>query len=223
MKRLDSGGFSVVEVLTILIVLILVGGAGFYVYSTNKRNTQATQAGKYQQSTDTKSNTAEQEPKYTNAEDGYSFDYPSDWIVTDTANEQGTAPGMPKLHSITLQSPDFAESSNGHSDFLVSGASMVVRAEPTQSTTVTEAVDSNTFLASTLSMRVDNKTLDGVSAIQYRHLYDMSFSLNTVAVKDAKLYTVSLHYAASGYADETFLKRYQKDYDALLESFRFTK
>jgi hypothetical protein len=223
MKRLDSGGFSVVEVLIVFVALVIISGAGFYVYNTSKRNTESTQADKSQQSMDTKSTSVAQEPMYTNVEDGYSFDYPSDWKVTDTANEQGTAPGMPKRHSITLQSPDFAESTNGHSDFLVSGASMVVKAEPTQSTTVAEAVDSNTFLASTLSMRVDGQSLDGVSAIQYRHLYDMSFSLSTVAVKNAKLYTVSLQYAGSDYADETFLKRYQKDYDALLESFRFTK
>lgn len=82
MKRLGSGGFSVVEVLIALVVLILIGGAGFYAYKANNNESSDDAKNQYSAQIDTSANEASVPggyKEYKNTQYKFSFVYPEDW------------------------------------------------------------------------------------------------------------------------------------------------
>jgi hypothetical protein len=83
-KKLNSKGFSHLEVLLIIVVLALVGGAGYYVLKQNNKhqNSTSNQPSTTQTQTNSNTQTATQLKEYKNDEYGFSFQYPSDWNLS---------------------------------------------------------------------------------------------------------------------------------------------
>lgn len=83
MKRLHSDGFSVIEVLIVLAILILIGGAGFYVYKANNNETSdSNKKGQHSAQTDESTDeisVPEGYKEYKNTQYKFSFVYPEDW------------------------------------------------------------------------------------------------------------------------------------------------
>jgi hypothetical protein len=92
MKKLNSDGFSVVEVLLVLILIAMVGGVGYYIYQTkSKTNTPQTSSTETKQ---VKQETPKAEVKkstpYTFKELGISMDILTGWEVKDaTTKDEG--------------------------------------------------------------------------------------------------------------------------------------
>lgn len=92
MKKLNNKGFSAIEALLILIIVLMIGGVIFYVYKAqNKNDTVSNSSIQPASSTKTQAN----EDKYagwqtftsTNADTGYiSFKYPAGWYVMENKN-----------------------------------------------------------------------------------------------------------------------------------------
>ncbi len=89
MKKLNSKGFSAIEAILILIIVLMIAGVIFYVYKTQNKNNSISNSS-IQSSTSTK--TEASEDKYAgwqtysskNPDTGYiSFKYPSGWYVTE--------------------------------------------------------------------------------------------------------------------------------------------
>lgn len=90
-----DNGFSVLEVLIILVIVSIVGGAGWYVFKgRSKESVATTQAPAV--------NTAEEKPQqtkdefkhlaneiYVNEEYGFSFEYPSTWTLSKELEDLG--------------------------------------------------------------------------------------------------------------------------------------
>jgi len=75
MKKLNVRGFSAVEALLILVVLGLIGGAGYYVYQSKNKTSESINTAPTQ-------NTTEEKPKlseYKSDELGLALSYPSEW------------------------------------------------------------------------------------------------------------------------------------------------
>jgi hypothetical protein len=88
MKKLSSKGFSHLEVLLIIVVIALIGGAGFYVLKNNKHQNTATNQTKTD-STQVQDNTIPQIKVYKSTQYGFSFQYPGDWQLTTDLKDLG--------------------------------------------------------------------------------------------------------------------------------------
>ena len=84
MKKLNIKGFTHLEVLLVIVVIALIGGAAFYVWKENdkKKDTPTSQATK-DSSAKTSQTTEQGLKEYKNTEHGFSFQYPQDWKVTE--------------------------------------------------------------------------------------------------------------------------------------------
>lgn len=80
MKKLDSKGFGVVEGLLIVVIIGLIGGVGYYVYSQNKdsSNDATSEATKPAQNEPEMVEGTENWKTETNEEFGFSYKYPAD-------------------------------------------------------------------------------------------------------------------------------------------------
>jgi prepilin-type N-terminal cleavage/methylation domain-containing protein len=82
-------GFTVVEVLMVLVIVLLVGFAGWYVWNQrDKSDDKSTSTSTNKSADDAHEMTPEQSPTYgwktyTNKEGMYTFKHPSDWVFAD--------------------------------------------------------------------------------------------------------------------------------------------
>ncbi len=78
-----------------------------------------------------------------------------------------------------------------------------------------EHIQSSGLLNTVAQNRVP-KQVDGNPSLSYTVNYEGERSLNTVVVKNGRLYTIKLDYA-----DDNTLKTSRPDYDSLVGSFKF--
>jgi prepilin-type N-terminal cleavage/methylation domain-containing protein len=106
--KANQKGFSVVEVVIVLVVVGLIGGVGFMVYKNHNKKAVTNSAAT---TTSTKPTTTETKPatkadpyagwkSFTSNAGGFSLKYPADWTITDN-----TA-GSNEEQAFLLQSPD---------------------------------------------------------------------------------------------------------------------
>ncbi len=192
MNKLNTKGFSPIEGLLGLVIIGVIGGAGFYVVNARKnisKNLTATnsiQPPKNTAKKDTKPEVKETTRKtYKNDTYGYSFTYPTSWKTSNAINE-GDTPGSNRA-SITVESPDLASSSEGAGFHLTKGARMYVAVDMTSATSPDQVIDNSKFTKSFAKDR-QPKRVDGELAVSYTIAYEGPPTLNTVAVKNGKVF-----------------------------------
>lgn len=90
MKKLNAQGFTALETILVLVLILVIGGAGWYVYKTNadKKDSASSQNNSSQESDDSDEETESSEQeivvpegwvKYEDSAKGVSFYYPSEW------------------------------------------------------------------------------------------------------------------------------------------------
>lgn len=107
MKKLNQKGFSHLEIALIIVVFALIGGAGYYVLKQNNKhqNSTATTA-----STTPDTASSSQAPttlkEYKNTEHGFSFQYPSNWKLTEKLEASNRGEGTNRTEGeVTVTSP----------------------------------------------------------------------------------------------------------------------
>jgi len=104
----NQDGFSAVETVLVIIVVVLIGVAGWLVYKNNHKKTEnKTATNTTQTTTDTNKKT---DPyagwkTYTASEEKATFKYPSDWTV-DSADPYAKSNDPNNTDHISLKSPD---------------------------------------------------------------------------------------------------------------------
>lgn len=99
----NSKGFGAVEALLIVLVLVLLGGAGWYVWSSNKESNKDEGSPNSQ---NTKPELPKENPStdklssYNSDVQGLQFDYQKEWKLEDRSNETPS--------TLTITSPDFS-------------------------------------------------------------------------------------------------------------------
>lgn len=224
MKKINKMGFSVVEGLLILVIIGIIGGAGFYVYNANKKtnesldNTGNSEVANHENKPE--DSNKEKDPyegwkTYKNEAYGYEFKYPKTWQTSDAAAQRSTTPGQPNRHSVTLESPGFAASNEGVGYHLTGGAEMYAYVNDTEQPTAEAYIKSHQFLSRVLE-GWDSLTVAGQPAVKYKLHYEGSPFLETLVVQNGKVYAIHFEYA-----NDTALGEYAEDYEALVKSFRF--
>lgn len=87
MKKIDSNGIGAVEGLLILVIVGLVCGTGYYVFSKNNEDTNSKSAAQQASVTEDSSRkdaVPEGWKEYTNDEYGFSFNLPGTWKVNES-------------------------------------------------------------------------------------------------------------------------------------------
>lgn len=109
MKRLDGDGFSVVEMLIVLAILILIGSAGVYVYkANNSESSDEDTKGQHATQTDEPNemiSAPEGYKEYKNTQYKFSFAYPENW--TQQSAEETLVWGEKAI--VSLISPETTE------------------------------------------------------------------------------------------------------------------
>lgn len=200
-------GFTLVEILLVVVALAALVGLGVYVYQANQ-NKATTSAATGQPGTQSNAQTPAkpQNPTYTDPNFNYSFSYPSGWQ---------THPSSDKYASMSAQSPDYAFSTQGVGFIVTKGASLGVSVANTTSTTSADFIKGNSFL-SYAATNLQPTKVAGIDATQYKETYESNPTLNTVVIKGGEAYTISI-----SYANDAALQAYQADYDAMVASFKF--
>lgn len=118
---MDKKGFALTHIILIIVLILAVGGTGWYVWQAKNKTTktldttarEAGNAAKQEKKTETKPTTKTADPyagwkSYTTKYDKMIFKYPSDMVLTDTshasvAGEDNVTPGVDtiKLNSAT--------------------------------------------------------------------------------------------------------------------------
>ncbi len=101
MKKLNQKGFGAIEGLLIFIIVALIGGAGFYVYQSNKSNPDnAKSDGQRVEDEETEkapSTSIEKDEyaswrTYKDTKFGFSFKYPNNWSTKEVDNDGYNSP-----------------------------------------------------------------------------------------------------------------------------------
>ena len=116
MNKLNKKGFSTVEILIVLLVVIVIALGGWLVYKNNHKTKKTTATATSKTQTQTKNlgdaNTvAKPSTKHFNGGFGVnwvSFDYPSDWMVTQGMAQYTDYSGITAGPSIIIKSPNYA-------------------------------------------------------------------------------------------------------------------
>ena len=98
----NQKGFSAVEGLIILVIVLLIGAAGWFVWQRNQDDNIESAATKTSQAT-TKNSSDEKLIEYKNASVHLSFKYPYDWSLNEDLSNPRQ---MGNEGTITLKSPD---------------------------------------------------------------------------------------------------------------------
>lgn len=201
-------GVSIVEIIITIVVLALLGFVGWRVYEARQnKNSDSNQNSQNETSSDSQHFT------YTNHDFGYQFKYLGTWNVTEAKNMENQ--GSAVQYSSTFESPDFKMGEGGVGFVLAEGARLYVSVEPTKLTTPDEYINSNNFLK-TAAKNKQTLTLDGQQALSYEVDENDIHNLSTLAVKNDRLYGITMDYANAAARDQ-----YRSEYDLLIKSFKF--
>jgi hypothetical protein len=206
MKK-DQNGFSAVEAILILVVLGIIGAAGWYVLRVRSDNKQPDQQSTTQKTTD-------QQPVDTTAtwltfsKYGYSFKYPKDWVLVDNGNDN------PRLTSPNYK--DNAAGGNQGTSTILSGESFGVTQTSVPQTDVTaDNYLTNPVLFPAVTGRTGKVvSINGAKTVQIvtiQNEYDST--QNVFFRKDGTRVTVGIGYAHGTKPDT-------QTYNALLKTVK---
>ncbi len=215
MKK-DQNGFSAIELILILVVVLLIGTVGWLVYDRQQSkndNTAATTQTTQPATTNSDEDANKAEGKtvtYTNTELKYSFDYPKEWSVTKNTKPKGFT-GV--YSNLQIKSADYKEKTDAVYGGVTKGAIVTVTAQTIQGKTpITDYVSGKVLYTS----EEKSLTVAGEDAVEYRLAYEGPPSLKTQFYKDDLVYVIN-------YADTTNpdFDKYLDEYRAIVKSFRF--
>lgn len=108
MKKLNTKGFSHLEILLIIVVVALVSGSGYYYFKNQKKHNTQTTNTTAQTPAPTPAKQSAELKEYKNTEYGFSFKYPGDWAISENMHDIGrggnegevvvTSPNGTKVH-----------------------------------------------------------------------------------------------------------------------------
>ncbi|MBP7807267.1 prepilin-type N-terminal cleavage/methylation domain-containing protein [Candidatus Saccharibacteria bacterium] len=214
--KTNQNGFSVVEVIVVLVVVVLLGTVGWLVYDRQQSkndNTAVTTQTTQPATTNSDSETNKAEDKtatYTHSELKYSFDHPKEWTIEKVAKPEGFTGVYSKVH---IKSANYKEKTDDAYGGVTKGAIVTVTAQTAQGKTpIADYVSGKVLYTS----EEKSLTVAGEDAVEYRLAYEGPPSLKTQFYKDDLVYIIN-------YADTTNpdFDKYLDEYRAIVKSFRF--
>lgn len=208
MKR-NQKGFSVVEILIVIIVVGLIGTVVWVVY--DRQGTNNSQATKSEQKQETKKDeTTTQQPEeyagwkvHKDSNWKLEFKYPVDWSVAsrDYIN------GGNNTREIILKSPDFKSNTASVIEDINAGATITVSANDTDMTdfSATGLKDNEAYKVTTVA---------GVNAVYY---IGRGRTFSYALIKDNIMYNLSLRTVED---DSTSENTYRPIFEKLVKSFQ---
>lgn len=207
--KANQKGFSVVEILIVIVVVGLLGAVGWLVNDRQKtNNSQATQSEQKQETTKDEP-TTQQSDEYagwkvhTDSKWKLEFKYPADWSVAsrDFVN------GGNNTREITLKSPDFKSNTENVIEDINAGAVITVSANDTDMTdfSATGLKDNEAYKETTVA---------GVNAVYY---IGRGKTFSYALIKDKIMYNLSLRTVED---DNTSENTYKPIFEKLVKSFQ---
>lgn len=217
--RTNQKGFSVVEILIVVVVVGLIGGAGWYV--TKARNNTVKDSAKTsdtqtQQGSDNTASTQKNDEsltKYTNSKLDISFNHPKEWTPKDY-DELACTDCKTQSYTIGLVEPD--PSNYG----AVESVTVYVTPVKSNDRTVDFYLSGDHYFIT----KAKEIKVGGIRAAQFRW-QDTQFSADTSSgqphigtffIKDDKTYYISYKYI-----NENSINKYLKGYDSIIETLAF--
>lgn len=221
MKRLNAKGFGAIEVLLILVILGIVGGTGFYVYSANKKIGNGNDGTTFTQKKDAAKKEPEKLDKFTHSQLGYSFNVPKGWTAVET--EPWSENDYKKVE---VKSPDYLNEEREEEGYpsVESGARIILSVSPEGNYPVNvDDIESKKNSESTHEGKVEVVSVDGQKALQYIWAYEGPPRYIIEFNKDSNNYYFHIDSAFDGNyksLEEKFGK-YKSEFSTVINSFKF--
>jgi type II secretory pathway pseudopilin PulG len=210
MKKLNSKGFSVIEGFLVLVILGIIGGTGFYVYSKNQDKFTGDNGSEIAKNEKKERNATSQSADqkiYTNSELPFSFEYPAKWL---TKLEEGSTP---EFYTVLVEAPQTKLEGLAYPT-TVSGAQIRIYKKSKKDYETIRELKNKDPLAKFWS-NAKNVSIDGREGIQYDVSYEGPASHIVVFYENKMSYSISLE-------KEIYQKtEYRKIFDSLINSVRF--
>jgi len=210
MKKLSSKGFSAIEALLILVIIGMIGGVGYYVYTQNKAATKDNTAQDGSTKTSQKNPDKEEDKtsEYKNETLGFSFKYPKNW-----SKETEVIEGHFK-DNLVFKSPDYKPVPDGPFGEVEAGGIIRVQVSKTDYKTTKEAKENDPYAASP-----EDITVAGVAAVrEVKCGHPTQQSTCIYFVKDGLYYSLSYKHTTQETSDNA---KYKAEFNQLIESFEF--
>ena len=209
----NQSGFGAVELVLVLVIVILLGVVGWFVYKNHNKTTNSSTTTSSTPTTTSKTTTvqpAKQTKTYADSIAGYSFEYPKDWTVSVKKDKGYYGDTLTYFNIVTVKSPDYKDNGvDGMGNVITKGGDFLVQATPTSSDTSQDICkDAEKCI-----------TVDGQKAGQ--HTFNPGpeggYWVETDYVKSKTAYLIDYSYAKGGQS------QYLSLYNAMLVSFKSDK
>lgn len=202
----EQKGFSLAEIMLVLVFITLIGFIGWYVMNSKKEISQKTTNTEQsqEQSSDNSKYKTYQHPSLS-----YSFQYPSSWTVEKDSNPQSGS----NISDMTLIiSPDVVDKTGNEGIGIKQGASMTVLVSSKKAADKELSYYLNKGDASISNPK--SLTVSGESAVQYNAEAEGPALLTTLFYHNGLRYFIHTETASSDF------QKYLPEYDKLVKSFK---
>jgi type II secretory pathway pseudopilin PulG len=215
----NQKGFTVVEGLLIAIIVILIGGIGYYVYTQQQTNETSESVASTETTSETEESTkAEKEElaTITHSKLNYSVSIPEDWTAEETNNKLDH---ITPYQNIVLESDDFLDTPEEGYPEIEKGAKITIYAS---SGDISTDINQYNDAESTYNKTASQVSVDGQQGVKYIWSYEGSPAQKVVFNKDGKGYTISMNvkYDGNTNLEEQFAK-FKDEFNTVVESFKF--
>lgn len=214
MKKLRNRGFAAMELILMLLIIAIIGGAGYYVYNSQKKTNDSlgstASSGSTPQKTEKETSTSEEGVVGTheNTTLGISFTYPKDW--TKKVQELDKT----FKENVWISSPDYKEVPEDPFGAIETGGIFMVQVYATEYKNNDELKANDPYMSNPYDVK-----LGGISALrQDKCGHPVQRSVCVSLVKGGYEYNVSY---AHPNAETSNSAKYIAEFKALLASFKF--
>jgi len=208
----NQRGFTLIEALLVLILITLLGFAGWYVRYSNKNspNTKQTNEQTKVQSSATANKT------YSNSELAFTFKYPSSWTTLDTTTDYG-------FYSVRLRAPDTVVGSC-QGECIKSGAQILLVRDKVSTKDYNGQLilmDSIEKFKSANAQYLSNEKNIDINGVNVMAYDNNQISNGGTSLHGIQFYKDNVDYSFTLDSNKYSDSRYGKVFDSIISSIRF--
>lgn len=202
LKKQSQRGFTLVEGLLLLVVIVIISGLGFYIYSINKGHQSSSNDSTPQAKSKDQSVPENKYKDWTNHQlvlANTDIKYPKSWTVTAKPELQTN-----ESATVVLSAPETkVETYVSGASSVVNGAEISIYADRASKAKSIEEFNTSSYTANRYSVNKKEQTINGIQMLSFDVAYEAPDMHYTLFYKDSTQYMIVMQkdiYAKPEYA-----------------------